>query len=188
MTLANKITFLRVILSPVFFFVYFLPEWFSFPSVAAAVMLILLFVIIELTDLFDGMVARSRNEVSDTGKILDPFADSFSRLTYFICFAGSGFMPLWAFLLIMYRDLAVAFIRQLVSRKGVSMPARLSGKMKAWFYALSGIGGLAVYAASAFSVSDSVYHAVYTAAYVSFVVSAAVAVWTLADYSRVLKD
>ena len=52
----------------------------------STVVLWVLFVVIELSDVFDGMVARRRQIVSDLGKLLDPFADVVSRLTYFIVF------------------------------------------------------------------------------------------------------
>ena len=50
----------------------------------------LVFLLIELSDLLDGHAARVRNQESELGKVLDPFADSLSRLTYFVAFAGIG--------------------------------------------------------------------------------------------------
>ena len=43
-------------------------------------------VLIELSDMFDGIIARSRDEVTDFGKVCDPIADSVSRQTVFISF------------------------------------------------------------------------------------------------------
>ena len=88
-------------------------------------------VISELTDLFDGIVARRRNEVTNFGKILDPLADSISRLTIFICFVYGGQAPIYLVIFILYRDSMVATIRTVCAYRGVVVSARRSGKLKA---------------------------------------------------------
>ena len=75
------------------------------------------FVLIEFSDLLDGHFARTRKQESELGKVLDPFADSLSRLTYFVAFAGSGILPLWILLILIYRDVSVAYIRVMVSTR-----------------------------------------------------------------------
>ena len=142
MTLPNKLTILRIVLSPVFLFFFFADTFLPVSSMAAVSVLIILFAVIELTDLFVGYFARKLNQTSDLGKVLDPFADSFSRLTYFLCFTFTGLMPIWAFVLVLYRDLGVSFIRLLMAKRGIVMPARLSGKIKAVIYAAAGLGGV----------------------------------------------
>ena len=101
---------------------------------------VLVFALIELSDLLDGHAARSLGQESELGKVLDPFADSVSRLTYFVAFAGSGILPAWILLILIYRDVSVAYIRVIVSTRQVLLPARLSGKVKAWIYAAAGTG------------------------------------------------
>lgn len=186
MTLANKLTFSRVILSPVFFIVFFLPKWIDVPAVLIIVLLVFIFAFIELSDLFDGKVARKRNEVSDLGKLLDPFSDSISRLTYFLCFTIEGYMPSWLFMPVLYRDLAVGFIRQLMAVQGVSMPARYSGKVKAVVYMVTGIVGTLYYFTILLGVSDGVPLPCLVLMYTLFAVTAATAVWTLIDYTTVI--
>ena len=44
----------------------------------------LVFALIEISDLLDGHLARNLKQESELGKVLDPFADSLSRLTYFV--------------------------------------------------------------------------------------------------------
>ena len=63
--------------------------------VVSVVVLWSLFILIELSDLLDGAAARKLNTVSGFGKLFDPFADVFARLTYFVCFSYTGIMPLW---------------------------------------------------------------------------------------------
>ena len=105
MTLPMALTVARIVLAPVFFALWqaaaagraawLIPVWLAFGM-------------IEVSDLLDGHFARARGQESELGKVLDPFADSLARLTYFICFTGSSLMPLWVLLLLVYRDLGVA--------------------------------------------------------------------------------
>jgi CDP-diacylglycerol--glycerol-3-phosphate 3-phosphatidyltransferase len=138
---------------------------------------------IELSDLFDGHAARVLGQESELGKVLDPFADSLSRLTYFVAFAGSGILPLWILLVLIYRDVSVAYIRVMASSRKVLMSARLSGKVKAWIYALAGIAGIVDFALVRLGWFSEAQAGVHEAALVSFVLAAAVAVWSLVDYA-----
>lgn len=143
MNLANFLTALRIMLSPVFLIIFFIPVWTGGAFEAGSVYLIwIIFLIMEFSDLFDGMAARASGQVSDFGKLFDPFADVFSRLTYFLCFVGLGIMPVWVFAIIIYREISILFFRILVMKKGIAMGARMGGKLKAWAYAFAGIGGL----------------------------------------------
>lgn len=91
--------------------------------------------------MLDGMVARAQGIVSDMGKLLDPFADVVSRLTYFVVFVALSIMPVWMFLLIMYREVGIIFVRMLMIRDGIALAARKGGKTKAVMYAVSaGLG------------------------------------------------
>lgn len=142
MNLANQITNLRLYLSPVFFIVAFLPYWSAGRfGMISSIVLWILFVIIEVSDMLDGVVARRMKIVSDLGKLLDPFADVVSRLTYFVVFAAFSIMPVWMFVLIMYREVGIIFLRMMMIRDGVALAARKGGKLKAVSYAVSaGLG------------------------------------------------
>lgn len=143
MNIANLLTSLRIVLSPVFFVFAFLPLWggsgFAPVSVVA---LWVLFIVIELTDLFDGITARALGIVSDLGKLLDPFSDVVSRLTYFIVFTAFSIMPVWMFTLILYREVGIIFVRMMMTREGIALAARAGGKLKAVLYAVSTALGL----------------------------------------------
>jgi CDP-diacylglycerol---glycerol-3-phosphate 3-phosphatidyltransferase len=145
-------------------------------------MLLVLFLVMEISDGLDGHVARKTGTVSDFGKLFDPFADSLARLTYFLGFVYTGIMPGWIFILVLYRDLGVAFVRTLAMKKGVAMAAQLSGKIKAWIYAIAGIAGILSASAASFLPAGLVAGAV-AVADMTFMACAATAVWTMIDYA-----
>ncbi|MDR0689424.1 MAG: CDP-diacylglycerol--glycerol-3-phosphate 3-phosphatidyltransferase [Spirochaetaceae bacterium] len=142
MTLADKVTSLRLILAPVFLVVYLLPQWFPFWSgllePATVPVLWALFIISEITDLLDGKIARIRREVSDFGKLYDPFADTLVRITYFLCFVLDGILPMVLLVVVLYREFGILFLRNLMMKKGVAMGARKGGKIKAVTYMIAG--------------------------------------------------
>jgi CDP-diacylglycerol--glycerol-3-phosphate 3-phosphatidyltransferase len=185
MTYANKITFLRIILSPLFFIIFFIVDIFSGAKVLLFIFLWVLFICIELSDLFDGIMARKRNEESELGKVLDPFADSFSRLTYFICFAGKGFMPIWILLILVYRDITVAFIRLFVAKKGIMYGSRWSGKIKAWIYAFAGIAGMIYFSIQKLLIFPQMNVIFYYIKEIIFILCAVIATLSVIDYSSV---
>ena len=131
MSLANFLTFLRVILAPVFFAVYFLPI--GDPRIAVALLWII-FVVSEITDMFDGMAARALNQSSDFGRLFDPFADTLMQLSCFLCFVMDKMFPAALYLVVLYREFGILFIRNLMLRKGISLGARISGKIKTVSY------------------------------------------------------
>ncbi|MGA2764223.1 MAG: CDP-diacylglycerol--glycerol-3-phosphate 3-phosphatidyltransferase [Spirochaetia bacterium] len=142
MSLPMILTLGRIVLAPVYFLLFRLAGG-GAPGLFAGVWAV--FLIIEVSDLLDGYFARRWNQESELGKVLDPLADSLCRLTYFIALAGAGILPLWMLLVLVYRDFCVAYIRVMVSRGGVMLAARISGKLKAWTYAIAAGGGLLVF-------------------------------------------
>lgn len=144
MTLANKFTFFRVLCAPLFFVLYFSPEWFGVsPSISVCIMLPLL-AFAEFTDFLDGFYARKFKEVSDFGKIFDPFGDVLLHITTFFCFALSGYMPKIILILIFYREFTMLFLRLMATREGVAIGARKGGKLKTVLYIVAGFFSLFV--------------------------------------------
>jgi CDP-diacylglycerol---glycerol-3-phosphate 3-phosphatidyltransferase len=183
MNLPMALTLGRVVLAPVFFALW------QAAGAGSAVWLIalwLVFGLIEISDLLDGHFARTLGQQSELGKVLDPFADSLARLTYFLCFAGSGILPLWVLLILVYRDLAVAYIRVVVARGKVMLGARASGKLKAWVYAVAGIAGMVVFSLRLTGWWPRSLAPLGWISFGLFVLAAAVALWSLADYAGFL--
>ena len=183
MKAADKVTALRVILAPIFFILYLHPgmnsDFFGKPAFFA--ILWFLFICIELSDFFDGRIARRRNEVSDFGKLWDPFADTLVRVTYFLCFIMNGILPVVPFLVILFREFGILFIRVMMMQKGVAMGARGGGKLKAVFYALTGLSCLLSVTINWLGYPDLAETFV-QAAIIVFILSMIIAVVSFADY------
>ena len=142
MTLPNKLTLSRLFCTPLVFLSWYLPFHLDlFPKVGTFILWIL-FVVSEITDILDGHFARTRGQVSDIGKLMDPFSDVFLRVTYFICFVGAGLMPIWTLVLILWRELSIMFVRMLLAREGTALAANRGGKLKSVLYFISGLGGM----------------------------------------------
>jgi CDP-diacylglycerol--glycerol-3-phosphate 3-phosphatidyltransferase len=137
MRLADKFTWSRGFLAPVFFLVYFVPVWTGHFGAVSVFVMIPLLAFAELTDYFDGYFARKRNEVSSFGKLFDPFCDVILNVTVFFCLALSGYMPPFALLLIVYREFVINFVRLMAAQKGVAIGARKGGKTKTVTYIIT---------------------------------------------------
>lgn len=138
MNLPNKLTLSRFIMAPIFLLSFFLFQYNEKLKVVCLSIMIVVYLLSELSDLLDGKIARKRNLVTDLGKVMDPFADTISHVIYFFCFMIYGLSPSWAFVIIMLREFSILFVRLLLAKvKGVSMSANIFGKMKTVFYAIT---------------------------------------------------
>ena len=145
MNLADKVTSFRIILAPFFFILFLLEELYLVELQSRIVLLAVLwvlFIVIECTDWLDGKIARHRNEVSDFGKLFDPFADTLVRITYFLCFVYTRILPVIPLLVILFREFCILFLRILMMKKGIAMGARKGGKIKAVCYMFTGLSCL----------------------------------------------
>ena len=144
---SNGFTLTRIIFAPFFFLLYFVPIWTGlFPRLSIIVALPLL-CFAEFTDFLDGHYARKHNEVSDFGKIFDPFADVILHMTTFVCLMFSagdvaGYTPRFVFIMIMYREMGQTFLRMVCAKKGIAIAARKGGKIKTVCYVVSGFFAL----------------------------------------------
>jgi CDP-diacylglycerol--glycerol-3-phosphate 3-phosphatidyltransferase len=137
MNLPNSLTLTRIILAPVVFILLWIPEWFAIQSLTITIIAIVLFFLIEITDLADGFIARKFGLVTDLGKLLDPFSDVFSRITYFVTFLAFGILNPIFCLIILYREFSMIFIRMILAQKGIALAAKSGGKLKSVFYFLA---------------------------------------------------
>lgn len=157
---------MRFSFAPFFFFLYYIPIWTNSVLLGriSAFLLIPLLAVFEFTDYLDGHYARKHGEVSDFGKLFDPFADVILNLTVFLCaqssVAGSGYMPLVIFLFILYREFSMNFLRMVAVKKGVAIAARKGGKLKTVFYIIAGFYMLTIESALRLGISLPVSSAI----------------------------
>ena len=119
MTLPNQLTILRIILTPVFLYLFLSSDPLLI-QISLAV-----FFIAALTDWYDGWLARKYNYISDWGKFWDPLADKILTSTAFLGFVFVGLLPLWMVLLIIVRDLVVTLLRAYAESRGYNFVTRL---------------------------------------------------------------
>ena len=127
MTLASKITLVRVLLIPAYMATMYLSGgqaglW-MYISLA-------IFIIASLTDYVDGYIARTYNQVTDFGKFLDPLADKLLVIAAMSMFCEWGVFPAWALMIVLTREFAVSGLRMVAGPKGKVIAAGWSGKVK----------------------------------------------------------
>ncbi len=136
--LPNLVTALRVAIAPVVAFLLLRPES------SARFLAFLLFLVAALSDLWDGHLARSRNQVTEFGTVVDPIADKLllvaalvplyvvtSRHLELAGIPVFGQVPLWAVLVLLGREALITSLRLAAARHGEVVAARRLGKRKA---------------------------------------------------------
>lgn len=111
-TLPNTLTFIRLVLSPVFFFMIIAE------SAVTRQLSLAVFLIAAITDWYDGEIARRSGTESNLGKFLDPLADKFLTSAAFLAFAVLGMVPWWMVIVIVLRDMLVTALRSLAENRG----------------------------------------------------------------------
>jgi CDP-diacylglycerol--glycerol-3-phosphate 3-phosphatidyltransferase len=136
--LPNSITTLRVVITPLIVLLLFQN------SMTSRLLAFAFFLIAALSDLWDGYLARSRNQITDFGKLVDPVADKLLLvatliplylLTLHSPYLGGlpvyGGIPLWVVAVLLGRELAITVLRTYAARRGHVVAAGSSGKRKA---------------------------------------------------------
>ncbi|MCS4490960.1 MULTISPECIES: CDP-diacylglycerol--glycerol-3-phosphate 3-phosphatidyltransferase [unclassified Corynebacterium] len=127
LNIPNILTSLRIIVVPLFVWLVLTSEstrpgwmWASFVVFAALM----------ITDKLDGDIARSRNLITDFGKIADPIADKTLMAGAFISLNITGALPIWVTVIILVREVGITVWRMVELRKGRIVPASKGGKFK----------------------------------------------------------
>lgn len=124
MNLPNKLTVARLVLTAVFVACFYLP-WVNSYSIA-----VIVFGVASFTDYLDGAIARSRNLVTNFGKLFDPLADKILIAAAFILLSVEKDIPSWITILILAREFFVTGIRQIAASQGAVLAAEKLGKHK----------------------------------------------------------
>ena len=138
LTPANMVTLIRICLVPVFVTALLSP-WPALLGVTIItqdiqrIIATVIFIIISATDWLDGYLARSRNEVTDFGKFIDPLADKILVASALLALIELGALPSWVVLIILAREFIVSGVRMLAATAGVVIAASYLGKFKTVF-------------------------------------------------------
>jgi len=151
-----------------------------------------IFVISEITDYFDGLAARKLNLTSDFGKLFDPFADTLVQITCFLCFIidglwGNNIFPVILFLLVIYREFGILFLRNLMLKKGVTLGARMPGKIKTVAYIIAVGASLLAVSIERLGVYENLLSYFKTGALIIFIISVIFAIVSFFDYLFIYK-
>jgi len=127
MTLPNKITFFRLILTVIAILFFYLGFPYHYLWSLAC------FLLAMILDYLDGYLARQLNQVTELGAFLDPLVDKITIMAFLVCLVDQQLISAWLALLLIFRDIGVSSFRSLGMAKGISIPARYSGKFKTLF-------------------------------------------------------
>lgn len=174
LNIANALTVLRLILVPVF--IWLMVQ----PGDVMRLLAALVFVGAAITDRFDGQLARSRNLITNFGKIADPIADKALTLSAFIMLSAAGRLWWWVTIVIIVRELGITLMRFIMLRRAV-MAASRGGKLKTVLQMVGLVGLLVPWTALMPQVLGTVLT---TAAYTAVAAALVVTVVTGVDYVR----
>lgn len=130
MVLPNQLTVLRIILTPIFLFLFISGE-----PILVQISLII-FLIAALTDWYDGWLARKFNYITEWGKFMDPLADKILTSTAFFALVSVGLVQLWMVILIVLRDAIITLLRIYADYKKVTFTTSILAKLKTFFQML----------------------------------------------------
>lgn len=185
-TPANVVTLLRICLVPVFV-VAFISPWplyFGLDAssavkswVAAAI-----FILLAATDGVDGYLARSRGEVSDFGKFMDPLADKILVAAALLSLIELGVLPSWPALIILTREFIVSGIRMVAASKGTVIAASWYGKAKTVTQIIAIVLFIVKDSVVHIDPLEALYHPLYLVSWVVMIAALVLTVISMLDY------
>ena len=133
LNIPNLLAFVRLLLAPAMyvllinqdasFFEGIHPSWLNYFAA-------FIFVLASATDFFDGYIARTFDQVTVMGKILDPLADKMLTLAGFLGLMMQGAASPWAIYLIITRELFITGLRVSAISENIDISASWMGKVK----------------------------------------------------------
>ena len=124
MNLPNKLTIFRILLCPAMIAALLIHFPFHYLVSLA------FFGAASLTDMFDGMIARKHNLVTNFGKFSDPLADKILVLSALLCFVQNGLCDCVLVIVVLLREFAVMSVRLMAASEGKVVAANIWGKVK----------------------------------------------------------
>ena len=125
MNLANKLTMLRIFLVPMFLLFMAVKDIPYGKELATFI-----FIVASLTDKLDGYIARSRNQITNFGKFMDPLADKLLVTAALVSLVELQMIPGWVAMIIIAREFAVSGLRTIAASEGKVIAASKWGQLK----------------------------------------------------------
>jgi CDP-diacylglycerol---glycerol-3-phosphate 3-phosphatidyltransferase len=125
MNLANKLTMLRIFLVPIFL-LFIAAKGIPYGRELAT----FIFIVASLTDKLDGYIARSRNQITNFGKFMDPLADKLLVTAALVSLVELQLVHGWVATIIIAREFAVSGLRTIAASEGKVIAASKWGKLK----------------------------------------------------------
>ncbi len=125
----NIITTFRLFLVPAFAYIMLMTDniW-----LACCV-----FILSGISDIVDGIIAKNCNMITDTGKVYDPLVDKLMQITVLFALFARDFIPLWAIIIIIAKELAMICVALVFYLKKIIVQSKWFGKMSTViFYAV----------------------------------------------------
>ena len=126
LNLPNFLTVLRILLVPVLVVALLAGTGGQASDVLAAVV----FAVASFTDAIDGWIARSREQITTFGKLMDPVADKLLVIAALLSLVSLGRLDAWVAMVIIAREFAVTVARLQARSEGVVIAANWWGKAK----------------------------------------------------------
>lgn len=119
----NALTLLRLFLVPVMLLCFFLipgqDHWVA----------MIIFLVASLTDMLDGIIARSTHQITQYGVVLDPLADKLLKISTLVAFAVDGILPIWLVSILIFLDLGMIITGACLFRQKITIPSNVFGKI-----------------------------------------------------------
>lgn len=133
-TIPNIITFIRIILIPIILYLLFSEN----PNIVLIAGL--LFIVSSVSDYFDGYLARTLNQSSKLGTLLDPIADKLLIASVIVVLVDTGVISnihVVPAIVILLREIAISGLREFLAKLNADMPVSKLAKYKTTFQMVS---------------------------------------------------
>ena len=133
-TIPNIITFIRIFLIPIILYLLFSEN----PNIVLIAGL--LFIVSSVSDYFDGYLARTLNQSSKLGTLLDPIADKLLMASVIVVLVDTGVISnihVVPAIIILLREIAISGLREFLAKLNTDMPVSKLAKYKTTFQMVS---------------------------------------------------
>ena len=133
-TIPNIITFIRIFLIPIILYLLFSEN----PNIVLIAGL--LFIVSSVSDYFDGYLARTLNQSSKLGALLDPIADKLLIASVIVVLVDTGVISnihVVPAIIILLREIAISGLREFLAKLNTDMPVSKLAKYKTTFQMIS---------------------------------------------------